>query len=176
MEAAMRAMALALMTCSAAALASGACAQQVAVTYGGSGGAVYAGESSGGPQNVVQVTHDVGADSAPRAARAVYAVIGHHIVSGKIEPGSRLLDLVDASQSQFACHVFHRQSQVALACTDGSFAQVSMTSLGCGQSRGGAPASLCIGVPVKVAAQRLIASPGETVSVEDGKLTLKPAA
>lgn len=173
----MRAMTLALITCSAAALAGAASAQQAAAPSApATAGAVYGGESSGGPQNVVQVTHDVGADSAPRAARPVYAVIGHHIVSGKIEPGSKLLDLVDAGPSPFACRVFQRQSQVALSCTDGSLAQVSMTAQGCGHSLGGAPASLCIGLPAKVAAQRLTASPGETVAVEGGKLTLKPAA
>jgi len=173
----MRPVTLALITLAAAAVAGAASAQQVAPSSApAASGALYAGESSGGPQNVVQVTHDVGADSAPRAAKSVYAVIGHHIVSGKIEPGSRLLDLVDASQSQFTCHVFQRQSQVALSCTDGSLAQVSMTSAGCGRSLGGEPASLCIGLPAKLAAQRLSAAPGETVAVEGGQLTLKPAA
>jgi hypothetical protein len=168
----MRAKTLALLiTLTASAIAGAACAQQFAVTYTPPSSP----EFNGGPGSVVQnIQGDIG-HPAP-APRPVYAVISHHLVSGTLRPGSKLLDLVDESQSPFACHVFHRQSKIALACTDGSLAQVSMTALGCGHSRGGEPASLCIGVPAKVAADRLTGSPGETVSVEDGRLTLKPAA
>jgi hypothetical protein len=108
--------------------------------------------------------------------RPVYAVIAHHVVSGDIAPKSRLLTLTDERQPQFACKVFHRGPDVRLACSDGAQADLTLNSFGCGYSRGGEPASLCIGFRPKSAAKRLVAAPGETLRVEGGRLTLAPTA
>src|SRR5205814_1839793 len=115
---------------------------------------------------------DVGRQAKPKA---VYAVIAHHVVSGNIQPGSRLLTLADERQPQFVCEVSHRGADIRLACSDGSFAQVRMASSGCGLSTSGEPASLCVGFGANYAARRLVAPPGYALVGDDGALTLKPA-
>jgi hypothetical protein len=166
----MRGNRLTLIALAAAATAGAAFAQQPVATYSPPS----AREFNGGAEGYgAQTTHSAyGADA--RGPQAVYAVIARHVVRGDIQPGSRLLSLADEQRPQFTCRVFHRQADIALACSDGSVAQLSMSSPGCGQSHSGEPASLCIGLKAKSAARRLVAPPGYTLVGDDGVLTLTP--
>ena len=169
----MRTPILILITCASAAMAGAACSEQVAVTYTPPTSREFNGGAEG---YAAQTTANRSYDGPGAKPRPVYAVIAHHVVSGNIQPRSRLLTIADERQPQFVCEVSHRGADVRLACSDGTEAQLKMPPSGCGHSTSGVPASLCIGYGATHAARRLTASPGETVAVEDGHLTLRPSA
>ena len=166
----MRASRVLLIACGAIAAAGVAVAQQITLP---TAPPTSQNASGGAPAGLVQSTANDGGFSTA-APRPVYAVIGHHLVSGDIAPRSTLLTLVDAGQPQFLCHVSHRGTDVGLACSDGSSAALAMSSGACGVTRAGEPASLCIGLPARSAAKRLVAPPGYALVRDDGGLRLTP--
>lgn len=169
----MRTKLLALVSLAAATAAGGvAIAQQAMVTYQ----APMSRETNGGVAGIAQRTNQIAAGYATSGPQPVFAVIGHHVVTGDLKPGAPLLTLIDARDPRFACQPAHRGAEIVLACTDGSSAQLRLEDSGCGRSRSGEPASLCIGWTAKYAVRRLVAPPGESLSADGGRLTLKPAA
>jgi hypothetical protein len=116
------------------------------------------------------------ARSASTTPRPVFAVIGHHLVSGELKPSARLLALVDARQPTFSCAPSQRDAEIVLSCSDGSSAQLKLDESGCGRSQSGEPASLCIGFTPKYAVRRLTAPAGETLRIDGERLVLEPAA
>src|SRR5690242_12827112 len=91
----------------------------------------------------------------------VFAVIGHRLVSGEIKPGEPLMALVDARQPTFSCALSQRGAEVLLSCSDGASAQLKLDAFGCGRSRSGEPASMCVGLTPKYALRRLTAPAGK---------------
>src|SRR5690349_11743124 len=79
-------------------------------------------------------------DLSGSAPRPVFAVIGHHLLSGELRPDQPLTALVDARQPTFSCAPSQRGrrgAEIALSCSDGSSAQVKLDDSGCGRSQGG---------------------------------------
>ena len=109
-------------------------------------------------------------------AKPVYAVIGGHVVSGEIQPGRRLEALRDTRQPDFACSLSQRGAKVRLDCTGGAIAEVAIKSNGCGASRAGETASICVGWAARAAVRRLTAPVGHMLALVDGRPTLKPSA
>lgn len=112
----------------------------------------------------------------------VFAVIGHHVVSGVLRPSETLMALVDARQPTFSCALNQRDkdtislSEITLDCSDGSTALLRLDRSGCGRSWKGERATMCIGYPPKNAVRRLAAPAGKTLRVEGEGLVLEPAA
>jgi hypothetical protein len=118
-------------------------------------------------------------DQSLSAPRPVFAVIGHHLLSGELKPNEPLTALVDARQPTFSCAPSQRGrrgAEILLSCSDGSSAQLALDETGCGRSRSGEPASMCIGMTAKNAVRRLSAPAGETLRVDGERLTLEPKA
>ncbi len=112
--------------------------------------------------------------SAP--PQLIFAVIGHHVVTGELKPGGRLIALVDAQAPTFSCAPSQRGSEIVLNCSDGSKAQLTLDETGCGRSRSGEPASMCIGSAPKYAARHLGAPAGEVLRIDGERLVLEPEA
>jgi hypothetical protein len=118
-------------------------------------------------------------DQALSAPRPVFAVIGHHLLSGELKPDAPLTALVDARQPTFSCAPSQRGrrgAEITLSCSDGSSAVLQLDDSGCGRSRGGEPASMCIGMAAKYAAHRLAAPAGQTLRIDGERLVLEPPA
>jgi hypothetical protein len=119
-------------------------------------------------------------DLSLTAPRPVFAVVGHHLVSGELKPSEPLMALVDAGQPTFSCAPSQRGrrgAEITLSCSDGSSAQVTLDDSGCGRSRSGEPpASMCIGLKAKYAARRLTAPAGKTLRIDGERLVLDPPA
>jgi hypothetical protein len=130
-------------------------------------------EFSGGADKNWTPNYTLGPLDAARDPKPVYAVIAGHVVSGEIQPRSRLLTLVDQGEPQFLCDVSHRGPEVRLDCSDGTRAEVKPSASGCGRSRSGEAASLCIGLKAKYAAQRLAAPEGYVLVADAERLELK---
>ncbi|HEX2814851.1 MAG TPA: hypothetical protein VHN39_00540, partial [Phenylobacterium sp.] len=122
-----------------------------------------------------RMIHDA-ARSATGAPRPVFAVIGHHLVSGELRPSEPLMALVDARQPTFSCAPSQRGAEIVLSCSDGSSAQLKLDESGCGRSLSGERASLCIGFTPKYAVRRLTAPAGETLRINGERLVLEPVA
>ena len=122
-----------------------------------------------------RVIHEA-ARSASTAPRPVFAVIGHHLVSGELKPSERLMALVDARQPTFSCAPSQRGAEIVLSCSDGSRAQLKLDESGCGRSQSGEPASMCIGLTPKYAVRRLAAPAGKTLRIDGDRLVLEPGA
>jgi hypothetical protein len=167
----MRAKLLCLLTLAAAATAGAASAQSNGGQTDGNGG----GQPVNGPamSDIRGTGPGVVSRSAPRP---VFAVIGHHLVSGELKPTARLMALVDARQPTFSCAPSQRGAEIVLSCSDGSSAQLKLDESGCGRSLGGERASMCIGFTPKYAARRLTAPVGETLRIDGERLVLEPAA
>jgi hypothetical protein len=150
---------LAVWTTLAAAALAGAALAQTVYTYDGP-------PYSGNPPDSAGARH----------SQPVFAVVGGHVVSGVQHPAVAALTLVDAANPEFACQVGHRGALVHLACSDGSDAEVTIGPFGCGQSVSGQAASLCYGVEARSAVRKLRAPAGHRLSIEYGRLTLKPTA
>ena len=112
----------------------------------------------------------------------VFAVIGHHVVSGVLRPGETLMALVDARQPTFSCALSQRDpaaisvNEITLDCTDGSTALLRLDRSGCGRSWSGERATMCIGYPPKHAARKLTAPAGKTLRIDGEGLVLEPVA
>jgi hypothetical protein len=118
-------------------------------------------------------------DLSGSAPRPVFAVVGHHLLSGELRPDAPLTALVDTRQPTFSCAPSQRGrrgAEIALNCSDGSSAQVKLDETGCGRSDSGEPASMCIGMPAKYAARRLKAPAGQTLRIDGERLVLEPPA
>lgn len=115
------------------------------------------------------------ARAASSAPRPVFAVIGHHLVSGELKPGEVLMALVDARQPTFSCTPAQRANEIVLSCSDGSGARLKLDESGCGRSKAGGPASLCVGYTPKYAVRRLTVSTGESLRFDGERLVLDVA-
>jgi hypothetical protein len=158
-ESVMRAKLICLLTLAAAAAAGAASGQQ-------------AGQIGSEPMRLAR-------DLSMSAPRPVFAVIGHHLLSGELKPDAPLTALADARQPTFSCAPSQRGrrgSEITLSCTDGTSALVTLDDTGCGRSKSGEPASMCIGMPAKYAARRLTAPAGQTLRIDGEKLVLDPPA
>lgn len=122
-----------------------------------------------------RVVHEA-ARSASAAPRPVFAVIGHHLVSGELTPSAPLMALVDARQPTFSCAPSQRGAEIMLSCSDGSSAQLRLDTSGCGRSLGGEPASMCVGFTPKYAVRRLTAPAGQALRIDGERLVLEPVA
>lgn len=122
-----------------------------------------------------RVIHDA-ARAASTAPRPVFAVIGHHVVSGELRPSERLMALVDARQPTFSCAPSQRGPEIVLSCSDGSSAQLKLDESGCGRSQSSEPASLCVGLTPNYAVRRLTAPAGQTLRIDGERLVLERVA
>ena len=142
-------------------------------TTAGAASAQPAGSSEQRPREVVPLT----AGPVP-----VFAVIGHHVVSGVLRPGDTLMALADARQPAFSCALDTRDPQtisfteVTLDCSDGATATVRLDRSGCGRSWRGERATMCIGYPPKYAARKLAPPAGKALQVDGEELVLEPVA
>ena len=143
-------------------------------------GAAYAQTEAEGPQPpqgpAMSEIRSTGPRVAPTTPLPVFAVIGHHLVSGELRPSAPLMALVDARQPTFSCAPSQRGAEIVLTCSDGSSAQLKLDESGCGRSQSGAPASLCIGFAPKYAVRRLTAPAGEALRIDRERLVLEPVA
>jgi hypothetical protein len=139
-----------------------------------SAGAAFAQDSD--PGALLYPNFSVREPSTAAGPQPVFAVIGHHLVSGELKPSAPLMTLVDTRQPTFSCAPSQRGPEIVLSCSGGVSAQLKLDPSGCGRSRSGELASLCVGLSPKYAAHRLTAPAGHTLEVEDGRLALKPDA
>ena len=114
-------------------------------------------------------------------AGPVFAVVGTHLLSGREQRVIDGLTLVDEANPQFTCQVerpalpVRGRAVTRLACSDGSEAEVTVDPYGgCGHSLSGQAASLCYGFDARTAARKLMAPPGQALTVRYGRLVLKP--
>src|SRR5258707_15898307 len=121
----MRAKMLCLLTLAAAATVGAASAQQAPATpappappptpnYPAGPDGYYA---AGGREEFADRMIHEAARSASTTPRPVFAVIGHHLVSGELRPSERLLALVDTRQPTFSCAPAQRGAQVGVRCS-----------------------------------------------------------
>ena len=180
----MRAKLLCLLTLAAAAMAGAVSAQQAPGTPATPApppipnspvgdDSYYA--AAGREDSADRLIHEA-ARSASTTPRPVFAVIGHHLVSGELRTSERLMALVDTRQPTFSCTPSQRGAEIVLSCSDGSSAQLKLDESGCGRSRSGEPASMCIGFTPKYAVRRLTAPAGETLRIDGERLVLGPVA
>ncbi len=178
----MRAKLLCLLTLAAAATAGAASAQQAApapappapsATPNFPVGQDSYAAASDREWEANRVIHEA-ARSATTGPRPVFAVVGHHLVSGELKPDARLMALVDARQPAFFCAPSQRGDEIVLSCSDGSSAQLRLDESGCGRSRSGEPASMCVGYAPKYAVRRLSAPAGDTLRIDGERLVLGP--
>jgi hypothetical protein len=179
----MRAKLLCVLTLAAAATAGAASAQQapaaaapaapVSPSYPTGLDGYYAAAAR---EQAADLALHEGARSATTVPRPVFAVVGHHLVSGQLKPSERLMALVDARQPTFFCAPSQRGAEVMLGCSDGSSAQLRLDETGCGRSLSGERASMCVGLTPRYALRRLSAPAGQTLQIGGEGLVLEPTA